>query len=76
MTENLNSRNEIEEKLQILKVEHKALDSRLIELEKHVSMTTEEQIEAARIKKQKLKKKDEISRLEYLLWKLDKESDK
>ena len=55
--------SELEEKLQVLKIEHKALDKRLIEIESHLSMTTEEQIEAARLKKQKLRKKDEMSLL-------------
>jgi hypothetical protein len=59
MSEDLKS--ELEEKLQILTIEHKALDKQLNEIESHISLTSNEQFEAARIKKQKLKKKDEIS---------------
>lgn len=55
------SKSELEEKLQILKIEHQALDKRLVEIESHLSMTSEEQVEAARLKKQKLRKKDEMS---------------
>ncbi len=54
----------IEERLEVLRIEHRALDQRLHELEKHLSLTPLEQQEVARIKKQKLHKKDEISRVE------------
>ncbi|MBN2723377.1 MAG: DUF465 domain-containing protein [Deltaproteobacteria bacterium] len=66
---------ELEEKLQILKVEHRALDQRLVELEKHLSMTPEEHVEAARIKKQKLKKKDEMSAIESRLHELKEQGE-
>ncbi len=62
-----------EERLQVLRVEHRALDQRLQELEKHLSLTPLEQQEVARIKKQKLHKKDEISRLEGVLAQLAKQ---
>ncbi len=57
----------IEERLAVLRVEHKALDQSLREIEKHLSLTPQEQQEVARIKKQKLHKKDEISRIESML---------
>ncbi|MBU1534412.1 DUF465 domain-containing protein [Myxococcota bacterium] len=67
-------KSELEEKLQVLKIEHQALDKRLIELEKHLSMTTEEQMEAARLKKQKLRKKDEMSIIKDKLKQIEPES--
>jgi len=67
-------KSELEEKLQVLKIEHQALDKRLIELERHLSMTTEEQLEAARLKKQKLRKKDEMSIIKDKLNQLEPES--
>jgi len=63
-----------EERLQVLRVEHRALDQRLQELEKHLSLTPPEQQEVARIKKQKLHKKDEISRIEGMLAQLRKQT--
>ncbi len=65
------SKSELEEKLQILKIEHLALDKRLVELESHLSMTTKEQLEAARLKKQKLRKKDEMSLIKDKLQQID-----
>lgn len=62
-----------EERLQVLRVEHRALDQRLQELEKHLSLTPLEQQEVARIKKQKLHKKDEILRIEGVLAQLAKQ---
>jgi len=64
----------LEERLQVLRVEHKALDQSLREIEKHLSLTPQEQQEVARIKKQKLHKKDEISRIEGLLAQMKKQS--
>lgn len=66
---------ELEEKLQVLKVEHKALDQRLVEIESHLSMTPQEQVEAARLKKQKLRKKDEMSMVESKLADLEKQGE-
>ena len=63
----------LEERLQVLRVEHRALDQRLQELDKHLSLTPLEQQEVARIKKQKLHKKDEISRIEGMLVQLKKQ---
>ena len=47
--------------------EHRALERRLTELESHVGLTTEEQVERIRIKKLKLVKKDLILRQRRLL---------
>ncbi|MBU1241958.1 YdcH family protein [Myxococcota bacterium] len=64
----------IEERLQVLRVEHRALDLSLQEIEKHLSLTSQEQQEVARIKKQKLHKKDEISHIETLLAQLTQQN--
>ena len=44
-----------------LRAEHAALDARLHDLEHHISLTTEEQLEVARLKKMKLLMKDRIA---------------
>ena len=44
-----------------LRAEHHALDTRLHELEHHISLTAEEQFEIARLKKMKLATKDRIA---------------
>ncbi len=44
-----------------LRAEHAALEARLAELERHISLTTEEQVERARIKKLKLATKDRMA---------------
>lgn len=46
-----------------LEAEHKALEMRLTELERHLSLSTEEQAERARLKKLKLATKDRIAKL-------------
>jgi len=43
-----------------LVAEHTALKARLRELDKHISLTTQEKIEYARLKKLKLRTKDKI----------------
>jgi len=52
-----------EESRSVLEAEHLALETRLAELERHLSLTSEEQIERARLKKLKLAMKDRIARL-------------
>jgi uncharacterized protein len=49
--------------LERLLAEHRALDSRLNEIESHISLTAEEQVERSRIKKLKLATKDRIAAL-------------
>lgn len=46
-----------------LRERHGELERRLAELERHLSLTPDEQIERSRLKKEKLRMKDEISRL-------------
>ena len=46
-----------------LKQRHDELERRLAELERHLSLTPEEQIERSQLKKEKLRTKDELQRL-------------
>ncbi|MBI4512314.1 MAG: YdcH family protein [Deltaproteobacteria bacterium] len=50
--------------LKRLRAEHRALEARLQELEKHLSLTAQEQIEWVELKKRKLAKRDQIQKLE------------
>jgi uncharacterized protein YdcH (DUF465 family) len=52
-----------ENRIDALRAEHDALEKRLAELDGHLSLTPAEQTERARIKKWKLKLKDEIAAL-------------
>jgi len=47
-----------------LTAEHRALKARLRELEKHIALTTAEQVEYAQLKKLKLQMKDRLRLLE------------
>ena len=49
--------------LERLVAEHRALDQRLSEIESHISLTADEQLERSRIKKLKLATKDRIAAL-------------
>jgi len=46
-----------------LRERHDELERRLAELERHLSLTPDEQIERSQLKKEKLRTKDELSRL-------------
>ena len=46
-----------------LKERHGELERRLAELERHLSLTPDEQMERSRLKKEKLRTKDELQRL-------------
>jgi uncharacterized protein YdcH (DUF465 family) len=46
-----------------LKERHGELERRLAELERHLSLTPDEQVERSRIKKEKLRTKDQLQRL-------------
>jgi len=46
-----------------LRERHDELEKRLAELERHLSLTPDEQVERSRIKKEKLRTKDELRRL-------------
>jgi hypothetical protein len=50
-----------------LKEQHARLEARLSELESHLSLTSDEQVERARIKKLKLAAKDQIAALSATL---------
>ena len=51
------------ENLERLRIAHHQADMRLRELDRHLSLTSEEQLEVARLKKEKLHLKDEIRAL-------------
>lgn len=46
-----------------LKERHGELERRLAELDRHLSLTPDEQVERSRLKKEKLRTKDELQRL-------------
>jgi len=50
-----------------LRSEHARLESRLRELDRHISLSPDEQVERANLKKAKLHLKDSILRLEHAL---------
>ena len=54
---------DVEQMVEELRAEHRALELRLAELEGHKSLTSSEQIERAQLKKLKLAKKDAMARL-------------
>ena len=58
---------DVEARLTTLKDEHAKLEMRLKELERHLSLTPEEQLERARIKKAKLQLKDQLMHLQHTL---------
>ena len=51
------------ERINKLQEEHRALDLRLAELQRHISLSPEEQVESAQLKKRKLAMKDELARM-------------
>ncbi len=46
-----------------LQAEHRAIEQRLAELDRHLTLTADEQLERARLKKLKLAAKDQMARL-------------
>jgi uncharacterized protein YdcH (DUF465 family) len=46
-----------------LKARHDAIEKRLSELERHLSLTPDEQIERSQLKKEKLRAKDRLAQL-------------
>jgi len=54
------STGDVQAQLTRLKSEHARLEMRLQELDRHLSLTPEEQLERAQIKKAKLQLKDDI----------------
>ena len=53
-----------QEEFEQLTFQHRQLDARLKELDKHLSLTPSEQVEYARLKKEKLRTKDRMHRLQ------------
>jgi uncharacterized protein YdcH (DUF465 family) len=51
---------EAEAEMARLKERHKEIERRLTELERHLSLTSDEQLERAQLKKEKLRSKDRI----------------
>ena len=54
---------DVDQIVEELRAQHRALELRLAELEGHKSLTPSEQIERAQLKKLKLAKKDAIERI-------------
>ena len=54
-------------RLEALRTEHAKLEMRLAELERHLSLSPEEQRERAEIKKAKLQLKDQLMHLQHTL---------
>lgn len=52
-----------EEEMVRLKERHGEIERRLLELDRHISLTPEEQVERAGLKKEKLRSKDRIALL-------------
>jgi len=51
-----------DKEIEQLKAEHRAIELRLAELDRHLALTAEEQLERARLKKLKLQTKDRLAR--------------
>ena len=58
---------DVQARLEFLKLEHAKLETRLKELDRHLSLTPDEQVERARIKKAKLQLKDQLMHLQHTL---------
>ena len=58
---------QVDESLNRLRSEHARLELRLRELEHHLSLSPEEQLERATLKKTKLRLKDDILHLQHQL---------
>jgi uncharacterized protein YdcH (DUF465 family) len=56
---------DVKARLDFLKAEHARLELRLRELDKHISLTPDEQVERANLKKAKLQLKDDILRCQH-----------
>jgi uncharacterized protein YdcH (DUF465 family) len=51
----------VEEEMASLKERHTEIERRLAELERHLSLTSDEQLERVHLKKEKLRSKDRIA---------------
>lgn len=54
---------EVEQEIVRLKERHLEIEKRLTELDRHISLTPDEQVERAGLKKEKLRSKDRIALL-------------
>jgi hypothetical protein len=52
---------EVEQEIVRLKERHWEIEKRLVELDRHISLTPDEQVERAGLKKEKLRSKDRIA---------------
>lgn len=57
----------VEEEMTRLRDRHSEIERRLVELERHISLTPDEQLERARLKKEKLRSKDRLAILAHQL---------
>ncbi len=60
MSNGTDGREDLERRLDILRREHREMDDRIRDLSARPYLTAEDQIEVARLKKLKLRKKDEL----------------
>lgn len=60
MSERTDEREELQRRLDTLRREHREMDDRIRDLSARPYLTPEDQIEVARLKKLKLRKKDEL----------------
>lgn len=54
------SNDDVNATLNSLRAAHQEADARLVELERHLALSPDEQVEVVRLKKRKLQLKDEI----------------
>ncbi|HVZ74283.1 MAG TPA: DUF465 domain-containing protein [Polyangia bacterium] len=47
-----------------MKARHDEIEKRLVELERHLSLTPDEQVERSQLKKEKLRAKDRLAQLQ------------
>jgi hypothetical protein len=67
MQQKLADPGDVARRIEELSSEHARLEMRLRELERHLSLSPEEQVERARIKKTKLQLKDDLRQLRHRL---------
>ncbi len=60
MSNGTEAREELERRLEVLRREHREMDDRIRALSARPYLTPEDQMEVARLKKLKLRKKDEL----------------
>lgn len=65
MSKPVDGSGKVKTQLEELRAEHARLEERLRELERHLSLSPDEQVERANLKKVKLQLKDDILHLEH-----------